>query len=448
MSQPASRQFLFLQGPHGPFFDRLGRALRAAGAGTWRVGFNGGDALFWHEPGSYIPYRGAPEDWPEKLRELIEAHGITDLVLYGDSRPLHAAAVEAAREQALRLHVFEEGYMRPWWITYERGGTNGNSRLMELGLSRMRAVLPPEAPQASEAADRWGEMRHHMVWGALYHWCVLALTHRYRLYRGHRAHPLREEARRHMLGMLLMPLQALERWLATRLLLRSGQPYHIVLLQLDHDSNLQDHSDLTGSEQLVEQTLDGFAEGAPPHHRLVFKAHPLEASAPALRRMIRRAARARDLGGRVHFIPGGKLARLLDQARSAVTVNSTAAQQVLWRGIPLRIFGRAVYDKPGLTSPQTLPAFFAAPRRPDAAAYALYRRYLLATSQVPGSYYSARGRRRLLRRITDMMLAEHDPYEALEAAQARPPLRLVASKQQPEGDMQTAGTRIEPYAQQ
>ena len=34
-----NRVFLFLQGPHGPFFHRLGRMLRLAGAEVWRVGF-------------------------------------------------------------------------------------------------------------------------------------------------------------------------------------------------------------------------------------------------------------------------------------------------------------------------------------------------------------------------------------------------------------------------
>ena len=33
------------------------------------------------------------------------------------------------------LHVFEEGYLRPYWITYERGGSNGNSALMGIALT-------------------------------------------------------------------------------------------------------------------------------------------------------------------------------------------------------------------------------------------------------------------------------------------------------------------------
>ena len=75
--------------------------------------------------------------------------------------------------------------------------------------------------------------------------------------------------------------------------------------------------------------------------------------------------------------------------------------------------GRAVYAKPEFVSDQTLAEFFASPRRPDARAYRDYRHFLLETSQVPGGFYSARGRRYLLRQVVDMMLAPEDPYDAL-----------------------------------
>jgi capsular polysaccharide export protein len=108
-------------------------------------------------------------------------------------------------------------------------------------------------------------------------------------------------------------------------------------------------------------------------------------------------------------------------------VNSTAAQQALWRGLPLRAFGQAVYNKPEFVSDQPLAEFFADPQRPDAQAYRDYRRYLLATSQVTGGFYSARGRRALLRQVTDRMLAPHDPYDSLRqrTATQQQQLRVV-----------------------
>ena len=135
------------------------------------------------------------------------------------------------------------------------------------------------------------------------------------------------------------------------------------------------------------------------------KAHPLEDGRVPQARLIRRLARMREVSERVHYVRGGKLAYLLDSARSAVTVNSTAAQQALWRGLPVRAFGRAVYNRPALTSDQPIGEFFAAPAPPDRAAYADFRQFLLETSQIPGGFYSARGRRQLYRQLVDLMLA-------------------------------------------
>ena len=67
-----ARTFLFLQGPHGPFFNSLGKMLRRAGAEVWRVGFNAGDRAFWFHPSTYIPYRGTVEDWPSVFATLLD----------------------------------------------------------------------------------------------------------------------------------------------------------------------------------------------------------------------------------------------------------------------------------------------------------------------------------------------------------------------------------------
>jgi capsular polysaccharide export protein len=85
-----------------------------------------------------------------------------------------------------------------------------------------------------------------------------------------------------------------------------------------------------------------------------------------------------------------------------------------------------VFDKPEFVSPQPLTEFFANPSRPDTRAYRDYRHYLLETSQVPGGFYSAVGRRALLRQVVDMMLAAEDPYEALVAGTAAPRQQLRA----------------------
>lgn len=423
-SRPERRVFLFLQGPHGPFFSALGRMLRAAGAQVWRVGFNAGDQMFWRDRGSYIPYLGEPALWPSAFTELIQDRNVTDIVLYGDTRPIHAQAVRIAKERGLTVHVFEEGYLRPWWVTYERNGSNGNSRLMELDVAGMQAALAQSEGPTPPPPSHWGDMRQHIFYGALYHWFVLFMNQRYRNFQPHRELPVSKEFRLYFKRLALMPVHRLQRWLATARVMWAGFPYHLVLLQLGHDSSVQSHSDFTCMSGFLEQVIAGFAKGAPVHHHLVIKEHPLENHREPLRRLARDFARAHDLSDRVHYVPGGKLAKLLDDARSAVTVNSTAAQQVLWRGIPLRIFGRSVYDKPEFVSGQSIEAFFAKPSAPNNAAYRAYRQFLLETSQIPGGFYSRRGRRQLLRRAVDMMLQAQDPYQAVLGVNEAPAPQL------------------------
>ncbi|NDW52529.1 capsule biosynthesis protein [Aliiroseovarius sp. PrR006] len=423
-----NRNFLFLQGPHGPFFGQLAKMLGRSGAKVWRVGFNRGDQAFWSDKSTYIPFTATHDQWINQFDQIVTKHGITDIILYGDTRPIHAQAIERAHEQGLTIHVFEEGYLRPYWVTYERDGSNGNSRLMDYDVPQMQRILEDAEPDMPEAPAHWGDMRHHVFYGALYHWFVMFLNQRYRNFKPHRSIGVGKEFLLYLQRLVLMPVIAADRISATFRIRYGGFPYHLALLQLEHDSSFQMHSPFTTMTEFLELVIAGFADGAPTHHHLVFKAHPLEDGRVPQRREIRRLAQAYGINDRVHYVRGGKLAKLLDHARSAVTINSTAAQQVLWRGLPLKLFGNAVYAKPEFVSEQPLPEFFDIPTRPDKRAYRDYRHFLLETSQVAGGFYSSRGRRQLLRQVVDMMLAPDAPYQALERGTAAPRQQLSVVK--------------------
>jgi capsular polysaccharide export protein len=416
----ASRGFLFLQGPHGPFFHKLGKMLVASGATVWRVGFNAGDRAFWFSPRTYIPYTGTQENWPDRFEQILAEKTVTDIVLYGDTRFIHAGILDRARAANITIHVFEEGYLRPFWVTYERDGTNGNSLLMDMTVDSMRRTLDKTELTSPEAPSHWGDMRQHVFYGALYHWFIMFRNGRYKNFRAHRELGVAQEFKLYLRRLLLMPAHRASRIYRTMRIKRGGYPYHLVLLQLEHDSSFRMHSPFTDMTEFLDLVIEGFASGAPSHHHLVFKAHPLENGRVKLRTLVAELARKYDVANRVHHVRGGKLAQLLDHTRSAVTVNSTAAQQVLRRGLPLKVFGDAVYAKPEFVSTQPLGEFFAKPTRPDMRAYKEYRQYLLETSQIAGGFYSAGGRRQLLRQVVDMMIAPQDPYKALETGNAAP----------------------------
>lgn len=426
--RPENRHFVFLQGPHGPFFWELARAVSSSGATTTKIGFNQGDRFFWRDRDSFVAFTDPHEDWPGFVRAYFERTGATDLVIYGDTRYLHSVAIEIAREAGLRVHCFEEGYLRPYWVTYERGGVNGHSRLMQTSVDQMREALKHIDNDQPEAPARWGDMRQHILLGAIYHWHILFRNGRFPNYRTHRETSVRREFWLHFKRLLTRPVHVSRRWRATRAIKRHGFVYHLCLLQLSHDASIQSHSDFADMTQFMEACVAAFARNAPRHHHLVFKSHPLEDDREPLSRVARRLARTHDLRGRIHFVRGGKLAELLDFARAVVTINSTAAQQALWRGLPVKAMGDGVFCKPEFTSDQPLEEFFAQPRKPDLAAYRDYRQYLLMTSQITGGFYSRRGRVRLIRQVVDMLLRDTDPYEALIADGAAPVQQFAARR--------------------
>jgi capsular polysaccharide export protein len=107
----AKRRFLFLQGPPGPFFWLLAQELEQRGHPVFRINFNGGDRRDW--PGEAVNYRGSRTNWNRYIDRFIRDNKITDILLFGDCRPLHMAAHGMAKLRGINIHVFEEGYIRP-----------------------------------------------------------------------------------------------------------------------------------------------------------------------------------------------------------------------------------------------------------------------------------------------------------------------------------------------
>jgi hypothetical protein len=156
---PTRRSFLFLQGMATRFFKRLGHALADRGHAVHRVNFNGGDRAFWRLPGA-VDFCGHPAEWPEFLDRLIVERAISDIILFGDDRPLHRAAIHVAESRARRVHVVDEGYLRPDWITFEEAGSMVVQRCRGIragttnGHARFRLGATLRQCQAAFAAGR------------------------------------------------------------------------------------------------------------------------------------------------------------------------------------------------------------------------------------------------------------------------------------------------------
>ncbi len=382
------RNYLFLQGPIGSFFSRLAARLKSQGHGVHRINFNGGDRVFWKLPGAF-DFRGTVEQWPGFLTELLALREITDVVLFGDCRPPHRVATRLARRHGIRVHVFEEGYLRPNWVTLESGGVNKNSSM----------PLDPEWFKSTACSvGQWdggvpvlSSFVRRAAEDVVYNLSTVLSAWRYPAYRTHKPwHPLAEYAA----GAKRFPLKPWTRRRKAALLQQifdGGRPYYLFPLQLDADSQIRFHSPFGRMAPAIRKVIDSFALSAPADALLVITEHPLDTGLVELGRITRDYAAAAGVAERVVYLQGGSPDELVKGSVGVVTVNSTMGILALTFGVPVVAMGYAIYDMPGLTFQGGLDDFWSRGTAPDAAAFDAFRRVVAARTQVNGGFYSDMG---------------------------------------------------------
>lgn len=405
------RHYLFLQGPGTDFFSRVAAALRLRGHATMGLSFCAGDAFLWRHGGRRLAYRGRLEQLDGFLDDLVARLGVTDLMMLGDTRPVHRVACAVARKAGLRVHVWEEGYFRPYWLTLERGGINGYSRLprdpgwyREVAPRLKKAAAPQPLPNPIARLAAW-ELAYKLpgLFNPL-------------LYPGYRTHrPWVSPVEFLGWGLRFARMHHYRRRDARTVagLRQSRRRVFLFPLQLDGDGQITCHSPFGRMEAAIETVLGSFARHAPGDAVLLVKNHPLDTGWEGYGRRVVRMARQLDLSGRIHFLETGHLPELLELCAGVVTINSTVGTAALAAGKPIIALGRAIYDLPGLTHQDTLDAFWREPQPPDPTLFDAFRRVVIHTTQVPGSFYSRQGQEAAIAAAMRFLEPKRSPLEAL-----------------------------------
>jgi capsule polysaccharide modification protein KpsS len=374
---------LLLQGPMGPFFRRLATELATHGVSVKKVNFNPGDALFFGGPDA-IAYRGTLEDWPDRLRALIRELGVDAIFLFGDNRPIHRAALAVARELGVAVWVFEEGYLRPGYITIEKGGVNACSPLPKDPEAYRRAAIEPCPPRPqARRTFRWGGF-----YAALYAMALTLFGFSYPHYRHHRPLNAWGESLRWTRAGLRKVWFALRERRELRVLAAalSGR-YFLVCLQVHSDAQVQS-SDFASVEAFLEHVVRSFAEHGRATDSLVVKHHPMDRAYREYGSLVAELRQRYGLRDRLHYVHDLHLPTLLRHARGAVMINSTVGMSALAHGAPVKALGPAVYDLPGLTHQGSLESFWASPTPVDMELLRAFRGWLLRYNQASGSFYA------------------------------------------------------------
>lgn len=377
-------RILLLQGPMGGFFTQFARYLRAQGAEVMKINFNGGDWLFY--PGGFN-YRGTVEEWPSFIRLFVKQYRIERIFLFGDCRCYHADAKKVAEELGVRVSVFEEGYIRPDYITLEESGVNGHSALSRDPEFYRKLIGKISEPNALPAKTSFWRMSRCAM---AYYLAGTLLRPFFWNYKHHKSFSVFVKSARWVRSGIRKLIYrkkgvAFTRRLAGEL---SGN-YFLVPLQVYNDFQVTHHSDYADVREFIKEVVTSFAEHAPLETSLVFKHHPMDRGVRHYGRMLKELSGKHGLEGRIYYEHEIHLPTALDHAKGVVVINSTVGLSALWHNAPVKVMGDALYDMPGLTTQCDLDEYWISAERPDPALHKAYRAYVIASSQINGSYYGA-----------------------------------------------------------
>ena len=379
----AGKRYLLLQGPMGPFFSDLARWLESKGREATNVVFNGGDSFYSRER-PVLHYSGTPAQFAHWLKEVWQTYPFDTIVCFGDCRPLHQAARQWAHAKGLRFLAFEEGYLRPHFITLEEGGVNAYSSLpRDPDFYRHLPDMPPRIVHPLKPSTR---LRY---WHASWYY-LIAWYHRrsYPNYKHHKSFSpwyemrcwIRAWRRKHWYAFK-------ERHVLTRLQTQLDNRFYLAILQVYNDSQIRHHSPYDDVRDYINDVMYSFATKAPAAKFLVFKHHPMDRGHRLYGPLIKQLSLKYGVHNRVLYVHDLPMPEMLKHAKAVVTINSTAGLSALIHHKSLKVMGNALYDIKGLTYQGHLHQFWTAGFKPDVKLLNQFRGYLLETTQINAVFY-------------------------------------------------------------
>lgn len=375
---------LLLQGPMGPFFKRLSRDLEDLGDTVlYKINFNAGDWLFYRGERT-TNYRGSLEQWPDFLAKKLVEWKIDRIYLFGDTRAYHQVAREVARRLSVNVGVFEEGYLRPWYVTLEEGAVNGRSSLPQ-DPEFYRNLAVTQEPSPRPIHHSYCRMGWYANWYYIAGWLG---RRRFSNYTHHRPfNPFHECFVWWRAGFRKYFYRLRQRGVLHRLETEVSGKYYLAPLQVHSDGQIRTCAQVASVAAFIRRVIGSFVRNAPPGTMLVLKHHPLDRGYSNYTRLIRKLTRRYGCQDRVIYVHDLHLPTLLEHAIGTIVINSTVGLSSLFHNTPVISLDHTVYDMKGLTFQGKLDDFWQAPGTVDRALIRKFKSYLLQTNQINGNFY-------------------------------------------------------------
>ena len=374
------RHVLLLQGKMGGFFNRFSTFLQTQNIKVSKINFNAGDAFFYHHDNTY-EYTDTLAQFSSWLQLFVQENDIDAIVCFGDCRPHHAQAACVSEQLGTSFFVFEEGYLRPDYITLQEYGINGYSRLNMADIKALKKAN--DKPLYTH--NRFYRLSIAAIVYYIIAWIYKSRYPHYSHYRGMTAW---QEA----IAWLKAPWRKLcgylpDKRLQNKLTKQQSNNYFLISLQVHNDSQITHHSDYRDVVQFIDESIASFTEYADKKQLLVFKHHPLDRGHRDYRELVSSLARRYQVADRVFYGCDMHLPTLMKYSIGMVTINSTTGLQSVYHKKPTKIMGRAIYNTPKLIDQKPLNEFWQQPNRPDNEFYLRFREYLIEQTQLNGAFY-------------------------------------------------------------
>ncbi|EHA2352816.1 capsule biosynthesis protein [Campylobacter coli] len=376
----SGKTVLLLQGPVGTFFHRLAIKMKKNKTKVFKLNFNGGDFLFYP---SGKRCKCDEKDLENFYENFFKEKKIDAIVMYNDCRLIHAKAIKVAKELGIGIWIFEEGYLRPYCITFEKDGVNANSSLpRDKNFYLSCNILTKESIKEIPGGFKF------MAFSAFLYWLFSFLLAPFFNNKLHHRTLFPFEFLFWFRSLYRKYLYKFTEKKLNQKIYSLEKKYFLAILQVYNDTQIKHHYKKS-IEEFIEELILSFANHARAKSYLIFKHHPMDRGYRNYSKLINGLSQKYHVEGRILYVHDTYLPTLLKNALGCITINSTVGLSAILEGCPTKVCGNAFYNFEGLAYPKKLQFFWreAHAYKPNPSLVINFKNYLLNTNQFNGNFY-------------------------------------------------------------
>ncbi|EIL5347527.1 capsule biosynthesis protein [Campylobacter coli] len=376
----SGKNVLLLQGPVGTFFHRLAIKMEKNKTKVLKLNFNGGD-FFFYPNGKRC--KCDEKDLENFYENFFKEKKIDAIVMYNDCRLIHAKAIKVARKLGIGIWIFEEGYLRPYCITFEKDGVNANSSLpRDKNFYLSCNILTKESIKEIPGGFKF------MAFSAFLYWFFSFLLAPFFNNKLHHRTLFPFEFLFWFRSLYRKYLYKFTEKKLNQKIYSLEKKYFLAILQVYNDTQIKHHYKKS-IEEFIEELILSFANHARAKSYLIFKHHPMDRGYRNYSKLIDELSQKYHVEGRIFYVHDTYLPTLLKNALGCITINSTVGLSAILEGCPTKVCGNAFYNFEGLAYPKKLQFFWreAHAYKPNPSLVINFKNYLLNTNQFNGNFY-------------------------------------------------------------